>query len=430
MMPFNLPFKPRRFLLSDSQHEAQRLSLVLLESRGETHGTRTAKQLRKALSLLDHEEELAYNFWLVEKLGPVAQSLSSSAVAWLAHPDAVRAADVARHAEPRRQELLRRLNAAPGGTRYLIDWRARLLRHLPSYPELAPLEADLKHLLASWFNRGFLILRPITWDSPARVLDHLIAHEAVHSICGWEDLRGRLEGDRRCYAFFHPALPDVPIIFVEVALTDTVSDAIAPLLDHPPQRTSPVNPSTAIFYSISNCEPGLRGLNFGNFLIKQITTDLKAEYPSLSTFATLSPVPGFRRWLDAGGRELVDGANRLERLCAQYLTGKSPDGIDGMPCDPVAAFHLGNGAELWRINLDADLSSKGMKQSEGIMVNYLYRDERMVINHEQFMTAGIVAQSRYVSQLLKANHRTVTRWPASWMRARNLITKQEKPTWR
>lgn len=420
-MRLSLPFSGRAQPKTDPLSAAQQLSFGLLETCGETQGTLTATRLAEALAALDGEAEQAYNIWLVEHLGPDAAKLAASVAQWLQRPDADHAAQLTRSAEPRRQELLRRLNAAPCGTRHLVNWRARLLRQIVHCPALAPLEADLRHLLASWFNRGFLALRPITWDSPARLLERLIAHEAVHNIAGWPDLRGRLEGDRRCYGFFHPALPDTPLIFVEVALTDQVSSAIAPLLDHPPSRTAPDRPSTAIFYSISNCEPGLRGLQFGNFLIKQIVADLKAEYPTLTTFATLSPIPGLRRWLDAGGRDLARDGDDLRRLCALYLTGVAPDGSPGKPRDPVAAFHLGNGAELWRINSDADLSAKGMQQSEGLMVNYLYRDDRVVANHEQFMSAGIVARSRAVSHLLEPSGRPTPRWSASWRRVQHLL---------
>jgi malonyl-CoA decarboxylase len=425
-MRLNVPFLPRKAAHRDPLGEAQRLSLGLLESCGETQGTLTATRLAAALASLDDETAQAYDLWLVDKLGPDAAMLGASIERWLERPDAAHAAQLTRSAEPRRQELLRRLNTAPCGTRHLVDWRARLLRQLAQCPVLAPLEADLRHLLASWFNRGFLTLRPITWDSPARLLERLIAHEAVHNIAGWSDLRGRLEGDRRCYGFFHPALPDTPLIFVEVALTDHVSEAIAPLLDHPSSRTAPDRPSTAIFYSISNCEPGLRGLQFGNFLIKQIVADLKAEFPTLTTFATLSPIPGLVRWLDAGGRSLSREGDDPRRLCALYLTGSAPDGTPGRPRDPVAAFHLGNGAELWRINPHADVSPKGISQSEGMMVNYVYREQNLVANHERFAQHGHVARSREVAALIDGPAASPWRWTLPWAHAHRLSPPQEK----
>lgn len=424
-MRLTMPFAHRLGLGRDHLLCAQDLSRELLESRGEAHGTQTAQQLTEALALLDPDTERSYNLWLVEHLGPDKEALSASASDWLNQPNAERAAKLAHRAEPRRQELLRRLNAAPGGTRHLVDWRARLLKDLRDFPQLVPLATDLKHLLASWFNRGFLTLEAITWDSPARLLESLIEHEAVHSIASWDDLRGRLEGDRRCYGFFHPALPGAPLIFVEVALTDRISDAIAPLLDHPANRSTPARPSTAIFYSISNCEPGLRGLSFGNFLIKQIAADLGLEYPSLSTFATLSPIPGFRRWLDAGGRHLGSWPDESERICALYLCGVKPDGSQGRPSDPVAAFHLGNGAELWRINKDADLSPKGLAQSEGLMANYLYRDDRVIANHQQFVTGGVVAQSRQVAKLIAGPGGSQSRLPLLRRSTAKIFTKKD-----
>lgn len=425
-MRLSLPFLTKAQATPDLLARVQQLSLGLLESCGETQGTLTATRLLEALAALDGEAEIAYGQWLVEQLGPDAARLGASVDQWLKAPDSGRAAQLTRSAEPRRQELLRRLNAAPCGTRHLVDWRARLLRKLAQTPALAPLEADLKHLLASWFNRGFLELKPITWDSPARLLERLIEHEAVHNIAGWSDLRGRLEGDRRCYGFFHPALPDTPLIFVEVALTDHVSRAIAPLLDHPAQRSPADRPSTAIFYSISNCEPGLRGLQFGNFLIKQIVADLKVEYPSLTTFATLSPIPGLTRWLKAGGQDLARNGDDPRRLCALYLTGVAPDGSHGKPSDPVAAFHLGNGAELWRINSHADPSAKGLAQSEGMMVNYVYREQDLITNHEQFAQHGHVARSREVSALIAGPTVPSWRWTRPWGHAHRFLPPQEK----
>lgn len=430
-MRLNLPFADRLGFGPDSLETARQLSLALLESRGEAQGTRTAERLTAALASLGSEARKQYDLWLVESLGPDEQALASHAAEWLDRRDAANALKLARSAEPRRQELLRRLNSAPGGTRHLVDWRARLLADSETFPALAPLEADLKHLLGSWFNRGFLALERITWGSPARLLETLIAHEAVHSIAGWDDLRGRVEGDRRCYGFFHPAMPGAPLIFVEVALTDRISDAIAPLLDHPPNRTPLDRPSTAIFYSISNCEPGLRGLNFGNFLIKQIAADLKAEIPGLTTFATLSPIPGFRRWLDAGGRDLGTGDDDdLERLCALYLTGVTPEGAPGRPSDPVAVFHLGNGAELWRINAHADSSTKGQAQSEGLMVNYLYREDMVAANHKRFAASGTVARSRQIARLIEGRRPSRLSWPLSRARMKITPPAQETPTCR
>jgi malonyl-CoA decarboxylase len=286
------------------------------------------------------------------------------------------------------------------------------------------LDADLKHLLASWFNRGFLELRRIDWQSPAAVLEKLIAYEAVHEIKGWDDLRRRLAPDRRCFAFFHPALPGEPLIFVEVALVQGLATSMPPLLsqdvDEDAARTQAANADTAIFYSISNCQEGLRGVSFGNFLIKQVVEELQAEFPQLKQSSTLSPVPGFRRWFT---QRLADGSAPdaalssqiahddwwndpkqsemlradLMRLCATYLTQRpSP----GNRIDPVARFHLGNGARLERINWLGNTAPRGIEESFGIMVNYLYDHDSIEANHEAFVHDGTIARSADVDALL------------------------------
>ncbi|MFT3804723.1 MAG: malonyl-CoA decarboxylase [Burkholderiaceae bacterium] len=339
--------------------------------------------------------------------------------------------------EPPRQELFRRLNRTAGGTAVLVGMRARLLDRMKQDRGLAGVDADLQHLLTSWFNPGFLRLVQVDWRSPAALLERIIRHEAVHEIDGWNDLRRRLEPDRRCFAFFHPALPDEPLIFVEVALVAQMPAAIAPLLarELPEAGVDPGKFKVAVFYSISNCQPGLRGINLGNFLIKQVAEYLSREFPSLRTFCTLSPIPSFVGWLQrleaieaphlkpaqrtrlgqalAGLRERhgrdaaalskavqepkVADADRqaLTALCAYYLSqhSASPNG------DPVARFHLHNGARLERINFAADLSRKGLKQSLGLMVNYLYDLDEIEANHERFID-GQVSASRAVLGLL------------------------------
>jgi malonyl-CoA decarboxylase len=306
----------------------------------------------------------------------------------------------------------------------LIAMRREITAHLRDEPELRLLDADLKHLLASWFNRGFLELRRIDWQSPAAVLEKLIAYEAVHEIKGWDDLRRRLAPDRRCFAFFHPALPGEPLIFVEVALVQGLATSMPPLLsqgvDEDAARAQAANADTAIFYSISNCQEGLRGVSFGNFLIKQVVEELQAEYPRLKQFSTLSPIPGFRRWLT---QRLADGSAAdatlssrlardgwwndpqqsetlrpdLMRLCAIYLTQRpSPE----TRIDPVARFHLGNGARLERINWLGNTVQRGVQESFGIMVNYLYDHDSIEANHEAFVHDGTIARSADVDALL------------------------------
>lgn len=388
----------RRAPLSSLTH-ARHLSEKLVGRAGEAEGTSLAASLAERCRSFDAAESLAYFRWLVEALPPPQQPLLDAARAYTEDPSVANAAVLTRRAEPPRQNLLRRLNAAPGGTALIVALRVQLQAVLPDHPELAPLDDDLRHLLVSWFNRGFLDLRRIDWNSPAAILEKLIEYEAVHAIRGWGDLRGRLSGSRRCYGFFHPALPGEPLIFVEVALTDEISDAIAPLIDPPAGSISPSAPTTAIFYSISNCQRGLRGISFGNLLIKQITAQLKAEHPSLKTFATLSPVPGFRRWLDARTSSApAPQGDELRRLCAQYLCGD--DSTKRQTADPVARFHLSNGARLERINLAADTSGKGLAQSHGVMVNYRYLPERIDANVQRFLTDGHVATAPPIARLL------------------------------
>ena len=357
---------------------------------------------------------------------------------------------LSRAAEPPRQELLRRLNRAPLGTATIVAMRAQLLARLRTDKRLRAVDADFEHLLGSWFNPGFLRLERVDWASPARLLEKIIQHEAVHEIDGWNDLRRRLEPDRRCFAFFHPVLPDEPLIFVEVALLPEIPGAIAPLLDrkHEAER-DPRRFKVAAFYSISNCQPGLRGVNLGNFLIKQVAEQLHAEFPSLKSFCTLSPVPSFAHWLSrvrsiscahlkpakvaaldamlaglrarhgddlaglrptlsalaslspddaqAATKELEAEAQTLRRLCAFYLMHGSHEDPDAI--DPVARFHLNNGARLERVNTFADLSRKGLRESFATMVNFLYDLDDVEANHERFI-GGEVAASRTVANLL------------------------------
>ncbi|MBI2317499.1 MAG: malonyl-CoA decarboxylase [Betaproteobacteria bacterium] len=322
--------------------------------------------------------------------------------------------------EPPRRELFRRLNMAPGGTAALVDMRRRLLLELASKPAWAGIEADLYHLLSSWFNRGFLVLERIDWRTSALVLEKLIAYEAVHEIQGWRDLRRRLEADRRCFAFFHPALPEEPIIFIEVALTQGLSQRVQPLIDADSPLADPARADCAIFYSITNCQDGLRGISFGNFLIKQVAEDLGREFPRIKTFATLSPLPGFSAWLAAAKKEIAETpegeslakqlelleepgwheqpgaaaklAKPLTYLGAWYLLWAKRA---REPLDPVARFHLGNGASIERINWLADTSASGMARSGGMMVNYLYRLEDVERNHEAYVNHGeVVASAR------------------------------------
>jgi malonyl-CoA decarboxylase len=325
-------------------------------------------------------------------------------------------AAIARAVEAPRQKLFRRINMGPQGTATLVALRGHLLQVLRANPHLKGLDSDLKHLFISWFNKGFLELRRIDWSSPANVLEKIIDYEAVHEINGWDDLRSRLREDRRCFAFFHPALANDPLVFVEIAFTEDVPGALAPLLEQDRDSSLAATANTVVFYSISNCHPGLAGISFGNFLIKNVVQELKSEMPKLKTFVTLSPVPGFRKWLlaaDLNGLLAPDLQGKVKqplgkvvenevyealvRLCAHYLLReKSGD----LPRDPVARFHLGNGARLHRIHGGADLSVKGREQSAAIMVNYLYDLDKIEEYHEAYFEQGVISASRTVRRLL------------------------------
>jgi len=406
---------------------ARQMAATLVSEHGEASGAALARELHATLAELGPEDRLGFYAYLADNFRPDEAKLRAAAEAYLADPTPERATELAAAADPTRQELLRRMNLAPGGTAALVGMREHLLAHLRRRPELRPLDFDLRHLLASWFNRGFLELRRIDWQTPAAVLEKLIAHEAVHEIQGWDDLRRRLAPDRRCFGFFHPALPGEPLIFVEVALTQGLAASVQPLLaregDVKAAQERARTADTAIFYSISNCQDGLRGISFGNFLIKQVVEELKAELPKLVRFSTLSPVPGFRRWLDAvleqkegvpetatlGEQEAAslralppadlppdEMRSLLTRLCAIYLT---ESGRNWRSADPVARFHLGNGARLERINWYGNTAPRGIRESFGIMVNYLYDPERIEANHEAFVD-GAVVRSPAVDALL------------------------------
>jgi malonyl-CoA decarboxylase len=405
--------------------QAKRLASTLLSEPGETSGALLARELHGVLGALDAGDRHGFQRYLATAFQPDPAALRIAAERYLADATAEAAAALAQAADPPRQELLRRMNMAPGGTGTLIAMRSEITAHLRHEPELKLLDADLKHLFVSWFNRGFLELRRIDWQSPAAVLEKLIAYEAVHAIKGWDDLRRRLAPDRRCFAFFHPALPGEPLIFVEVALVGGLATSMPPLLSQDVEedtaRAQAAGADTAIFYSISNCQDGLRGVSFGNFLIKQVVGELQAEFPQLKRFSTLSPVPGFRRWLT---QQLAEESNpdaallpelardgwwhdpeqseplraALMRLCATYLTRRpSP----GNRIDPVARFHLGNGARLERINWLGNTELRAIQESFGLMVNYLYDHDSIENNHEAFVRGGTIVRSPDVDALMQ-----------------------------
>jgi malonyl-CoA decarboxylase len=402
------------------------LAEAILSVRGEASGVALADQLLRSYAASETEKKIGFLKLLREQFGGDLLSLDLAIAAYQKSPGPYRTTEIREAAEPRRQELIRRLNLAPGGTHALVKMRADLLSALPSSPELRIVDDDFRHLLSSWFNRGFLVLRPIDWGSPANILEKIIRYEAVHEIKGWEDLRNRLDPrDRKCFAFFHPALIDEPLIFVEVALVAHVPDAVAQLIAPDRAVVSEPDATTAVFYSISNCQKGLAGITFGNFLIKQVVEDLKRALPQLSTFVTLSPVPGFAEWLkrevgldlpkmiSSDRREALRAVNEpnwhldeaeiaklrepLLASAASYLLFAKT--LAGKPLDPVARFHLGNGARLERINLLGDLSEKGLNSAYGVMVNYVYRPDEVEQNHEAFAEHATIAASGNVWRL-------------------------------
>lgn len=401
---------------------------ALLSERGEVSGAALARDALAAYQALPDAALPAFFDRLVEEFSPNPVALEQAYERYRERPSQDNLIALQHAVEPPRQELFRRLNMAPGGTAVLVHMRRRLLGTLKARPEWRGIDADLYHLVVSWFNRGFLELERIDWRTPAIVLEKLIQYEAVHEITGWKDLRRRLEGDRRCFAFFHPALPHEPLIFIEVALTRGMASSVQPLLAPDAPTTDPAEADTAIFYSITNCQEGLRGVSFGNLLIKQVAQRLGQEFPRIKTFATLSPVPGFRSWLNAAaprlaetpqGEFMAEALKRLEEpdwhrqsktaealrkllmpLCAHYLVEGGGEGSHNS-FDPVARFHLGNGARLERLNWMADTSRRGMQQSAGMMVNYLYRLDQVEENHEAFVRDHRVVASNEIKKLLR-----------------------------
>ena len=398
------------------------LSADLLSSKGEATGVALAARILKGYDGLDAEGRAAFFRILADDYDPEPDAVVAAAERYAKERTAESLANLSSVAETKRQELFRRLNAAPGGTRSLVAMRKDLLRLLRTEPDFAKIDMDFRHLLGSWFNRGFLVMQPIDWNTSAAVLEKIIAYEAVHEIDSWDEVRRRVDPeDRRCFAFFHPSMPNEPLVFVEVALTREVPGSIQAVLAPERKRVAPHQATTAVFYSISNCQDGLKGVSFGAFLIKQVAEDLAMALPKLETFVTLSPAPGLASWLEAeatrdpdvpAGRALAafgkatwredkkreaDLKTQMLPLAAQYFLDARRG--DGAPVDPVARFHLGNGAQLLDIHWMGDTSKKGMAQSYGIMVNYLYDLDKIEENHEAYVTEGTIVTSRKVRSL-------------------------------
>jgi malonyl-CoA decarboxylase len=424
---------PRTNRPATSVRDAERviaMCYALLSERGEVSGARLAGEVLGAYQSLDAPAQECFFDLLVDEFSPHPDDVGAAADVYRADPSPANLLPLQAAVEPRRQELFRRFNMAPGGTAMLVAMRRQLLQTLGEHPQWQGIDADLVHLFKSWFNRGFLTLQRIDWRTSALVLERLIQYEAVHQIQGWSDLRRRLEADRRCYAFFHQALPDEPLIFIEVALTRGMSATVQPLLDPQSPVINPDETDCAIFYSITNCQDGLRGISFGNFLIKQVAEDLGRSFARLRTFATLSPIPGFRDWLESSGalaaarpdvKALVEHFDRdgwdpgrtiapetrtaLCQLCAGYLLrakkGKAP-------LDPVARFHLANGARLERLNWAGDTSEVGLRRSLGLTVNYVYRLDDVERNHEAYANDYRIVAAREFERLARQSSRADT----------------------
>ncbi len=378
------------------------LTADLIGAAGEVSGTTVAQNLLNRYAEMDDAAKLAFFHHLAWDMNIDAAGVRQALDAYeTAHTKPTYRAFM-QAAEPPRQELIRRLNQVPGATGALVSMRADLLRLGRDIDTLQALDIDFRHLFASWFNRGFLVLRRINWESPAQILDKIIAYEAVHQIDSWDDLRRRVEpSDRRCFAFFHPAMPDEPLIFVEVALTQGVPGSVQGVLAESRDMIEAEAADTAVFYSISNCQAGLASISFGNSLIKQVAADLALEMPGLKTFVTLSPIPGLADWLaETDDAVTPEEDDRIRSLAAHYLLDVKRR--DGLPRDPVARFHLGNGALIHQVSANADLSEKGLAQSRGAMVNYLYDLAKVSQNHERFAVDHQVTASAEVRALAAA----------------------------
>jgi len=394
----------------------------LMGNTGEVSAIVAARELLDVYKGLGDEGKKEFFFNIEQNFNAAPASVKLAFDTYDADPSSTNLNRLYHAAEPRRVELLRRLNQTPGATHDLVGIRKDLLGLLRDHPELSAVDENFMHLFCSWFSRGFLLLQTIDWSTSAAILNRIIRYEAVHAIKDWDDLRSRVDRpNRRCFAFFHPALTDEPLIFVEVALSNEIPGSIDSILnDEAEGDVDTTKFTTATFYSISNCQPGLKNISFGNFLIKQVVQELKADFPSIKQFVTLSPIPGFKRWLDSDTEEdsadlvelkaqmrsldiVVDNVaeheEAIRKLVLNYLLlakrGK-------YPLDPVARFHLGNGAQVHQIHASADLSDKGLAQSYGVMVNYLYDLGYIERNHEQYVTEGnIEFNDKLKSSLLK-----------------------------
>lgn len=369
----------------------------LLSNKGEVTGLSLAGEILDRFESEDADNQKAFFTTLATEFDLDVSALTSALQAYQSRPDKASYRALMTAAASPRQTLFKKLNELPGATQRLVDMRKTLLSLLPVNPELAVIDQDLKQLFTTWFNRGFLVLQPISWSSPAHILEKIIAYEAVHAIESWDDLRRRLQPrDRRCFAFFHPVMPDEPLIFVEIALGAEIPNSIQTILADRPDNSEVTAPTTATFYSISNCQTGLAGISFGNSLIKTVVSELRREFESLDQFVTLSPLPQFAKWLatqpdtEASRRDEAE----ITALAACYLIHEKT--AEGQPFDPVARFHLGNGARIHALHANADTSARGQARSHAVMVNYLYDLKQLEANHQKFVTDGDITCSSKV----------------------------------
>ena len=412
----------RRNALETPSSDLLAKSKQLIHHRGEASGLALACEVVADYQALDDDNRRRFFEALASDFSADIDVVLTAAESYKLDPSETNLAALSRAAEAPRIKLFRRMNMAPEATPVLVKMRGAMIQVLGDLPQLKAVETDLKHQFISWFNRGFLEMRVIDWNTSASILERIIEYESVHAIQGWDDLRARLSGNRMCFAFFHPAMPDDPLVFVEVALTEGVPDAIGPLIDQTKEGDIGSTPDTVVFYSISNCHPGLAGVSFGNFLIKQVVEEVGKRYSTMKRYVTLSPIPGFCRWLatretridleeirsmakadkakTADFRERFQASVRRDDLlaaCARYLVKERRGNL---ALDPVARFHLGNGASLHAIHWAADLSDKGLDQSAGLMVNYLYDLRSIEENHDNYFDQGEIATSRDVARLL------------------------------
>jgi malonyl-CoA decarboxylase len=373
---------------------------AVMSTSGEVSSLVYAEHLLNLIEALNDQDLITFLQTLSSKYDIDPGALSKATVNYSKEKNQANLEKVTKSSEPLWVELFRRLNTTQDGTVKLIRLRERIRGLLKDNPEIAFFNSSLLSLFKGWFNPSFLVLEKIDWSTPANILEKIIEYEAVHEINSWDDLRARLApDDRRCFAFFHPLIPDEPLIFVEVALCNKTPESINEVIKIDREIVNYKDINTAVFYSISNCQDGLSGISFGNFLIKQVAHKLKQEVDSIEKFVTLSPVPGFVRWLESKSKDQNIDDDNLTAEALLYLTASERE--DKLPNDPVARFHLGNGAILEKINLNADLSKKGILQSKGMMVNYLYNLELLEKNHELFFKTKNVQQSDEIKSLKK-----------------------------